>query len=90
MQAAYDKQLSSLRVELQSKASSTELGSVSATIMTRVGEMIQTMGEMFADKDSTLKKLNTLEKAVSELTIADEKPSRYDQSIAKRRTLIRY
>ncbi len=40
MQAAYDKQLSSLRVELQSKASSTELGSVSATIMTRVGEMI--------------------------------------------------
>ncbi len=48
------------------------------------------MGEMFADKDSTLKKLNTLEKAVSELTIADEKPSRYDQSIAKRRTLIRY
>lgn len=57
--------------------------------MTRVGEMIKALDATFADKDSTVKKLSTLEKAVSVLTYADEKLARYDQSSAERRTVIR-
>lgn len=46
--------------------------------MTRVGEMIKTMEDMFADKDSTVKKLSTLEKAVSSLNHSDEEPPQHD------------